>query len=394
MNGRPLLLLIAAAACAAAPPLHGDEKQTIRIVFIKQASEILPKLSNLEVPPKDDGVNGGAQAIMDNNTTGEFLGHHYVLENVILDIDDDASKAFRNAFDRGIRQFVVDVKTETLLALADSEAGKQAWFYNVGERDDRLRTEQCRNNVVHLLPSHAMRADALAQYLVAKKWNQWFLVTGRRPSDIGFAAAVRHAARKFGAKITAEKNWEYTADMRRLAAATVPVFTQGIDYDVLIVADVIGEFGEYLMYRTWDPRPIVGTQGLISASWHRTHEQWGAAQIQSRFLRNFKYRLSEKDYSVWSAVRTIGEAVTRLSSIADEEIARYIRSPDFALAGYKGQKMSFRPWNLQLRQPVLLVSPTSLVSVSPQRQFLHERTVLDTIGYDKRDKQMKCALDA
>lgn len=386
---RPAAMLGCLVVCVTAAVA---EKQTVDIVFIKQAAEALPKLSNLQVPPKDDGVNGGRQGIIDNNTTGEFSGHHYSLKNVVLDQEDDAQEVFVQVFDSGVRQFIVDLDAKVLLAVVNSERGRQAWFYNVGAEDDILRTEQCRFNVVHLVPSYVMRADALAQYLVAKKWSKWFLVSGRRQSDIGFAKALRRAAKKFGAKIVAARDWEYTADMRRLAAATVPSFTQGVEYDILIVADVIGEFGEYLMYRTWSPRPVAGSQGLKPVTWHRSHEQWGAAQIQSRFLRRFGYPLSEKDYGVWLAVRMIGEAVTRSMSTDARDIADYIRSPNFALAGYKGQKMTLRQWNLQLRQPIILVSDTSLVSVSPQRQFLHERSMLDTIGYDYKDKENRCAL--
>lgn len=376
-------LWLAAGAAAAV--------ETIDIAFLKKETEKLPKLSNLDPPPADDGALGGKQGIIDNNTTGKFLGHEYRLETVVLDEDGDLGAALRELHARGVRQFIVDVPGGELPALADSEAGRESWFYNVGAGDDALRTTQCRRNILHIAPSHSMRADALAQYLIARKWPRWFLVVGRRGNDLGFAAAVRRAAKKFGGKITADKQWEYGPDMRRTAAATVPVFTQDADYDVLIVADVVGEFGEYLAYRTWEPRPVAGTQGLAPVTWHRAHEQWGAVQIQNRFLKNHGRRMSEKDYGVWSAVRVIGEAVTRGGSAGHAQIADYIRGDTFELAGYKGQKMSFRKWNLQLRQPILLVSPTSLVSVSPQRQFLHQRSVLDTMGYDRPESQ--CRLD-
>ena len=388
---RKSLLPTFAMVFATLPVVAAETGTPVAVVYIKHTTEQLPKLSNLELPPENDGVHGGRQGTEDNNTTGQFLGHRYAFEDAILGIDDSVQAAFREAFARGIRHFIVDVGADELLAAADSEQGRQAWFYNIGAGDDRLRARDCRANVLHLVPSYSMRADALAQYLVARKWRNWFLVVGRRASDAGFAAAVRRAAKKFGGKIVAEKPWEYGPDMRRTAAATVPLFTQGVDYDVLVVADVVGEFGEYLMYRTWTPRPVVGTQGLMPVTWHKSHEQWGAAQLQSRFLKNFGYRLSEKDYGVWSAVRAIGEAVTRTNSTDAGDIADYIRGKRFELAGYKGQKMSFRSWNQQLRQPILLVSPTSLVSVSPQRQFLHERSTLDTMGYDKQESD--CKLD-
>ncbi len=256
-------------AAALWPAADAAAVETVDIAFLKKETEKLPKLSNLDPPPADDGALGGKQGIIDNNTTGKFLGHNYRLETVVLAEDGDTGAALSELHARGVRQFIVDVPGGELPALADSEAGRESWFYNVGAGDDTLRTMQCRRNILHIAPSHSMRADALAQYLVARKWPRWFLVVGRRGNDIGFAAAVRRAAKKFGGKIVADKKWEYGPDMRRTAASTVPVFTQDVEYDVLIVADGVGEFGEYLAYRTWEPRPVAGTQGLAPLTWHR-----------------------------------------------------------------------------------------------------------------------------
>ena len=64
-------------------------------------------------------------------------------------------------------------------------------------------------------------------------------------------------------------------------------------------------------------------------------------------------------------------------------------SDQFELAAFKGQGLTFRHWDQQLREPILLASPLMLVSVSPQEGFLHQRTPLDTLGYDEPDSQCK-----
>ena len=366
-----------------------QEIAIVEIGFIKQLREKLPKLSNLDLLPDDDGVLGGEQGILDNNGTGQFLKQKYTLSAKALDVDGDLTLAFKELFETGIRHFVLDVPPQKMLALADNAMGQQAWFYNVGASENILRTKECRKNILHVVPSYAMKADALAQYLITKRWNEWFLVTGKRDVDQEFAAAIRRAAKKFGGKIVEEKVWNYGPDARRTAQADVPVFTQKIDYDVLIVADVVGEFGEYLLYRTWEPKIVAGTQGLKPVTWHRTHEIWGSAQIQSRFLKNYKQRMSELEYNTWAAIRSIGEAATQTQSVDTRIIAVYIRSKDFSLAGYKGQKMTFRTWNGQLRQPILLAWAKSLVSVSPQNQFLHQHSQLDSLGYDQSESKCK-----
>jgi ABC transporter substrate binding protein (PQQ-dependent alcohol dehydrogenase system) len=91
------------------------------------------------------------------------------------------------------------------------------------------------------------------------------------------------------------------------------------------------------------------------------------------------------DYSMWAAVRAVGEAATRTRSTELEAIRQYLSSPAFELAGFKGAPLTFRDWDWQLRQPIPLAHPASLVSMSPQAGYLHQRTPLDTLGADKAE---------
>ncbi len=382
-----LLVLVIAPWAPAAGQTQASE--TVRIAYLSQITERPPKLSNLELPPDDEGVQGGRLAIKDNNTTGRFMNQAFELHDVSVPPEGDALAAFKDLLAQGYRFIILNVSAEQLVQFADLPEAANTLIFNAAAPDDVLRNENCRANVLHVRPSRAMLADALAQYLIWKRWRSWLLVIGKREGDRLYAAAVRRAAKRFGAKIVAEKDWEFGPDSRRTAQSEVPVFTQGIDYDVLIVADEIGEFGEYLAYRTWEPRPVAGTQGLTPTSWHRTHEQWGAAQLQSRFRKMAGRHMTPLDYGVWGPVRAIGEAATRTRSTDFDKMADYIKGPEFELAGFKGQKLTFRSWNGQLRQPVLLAAPKALVSVSPQEGFLHERSLLDTLGYDEPESSCR-----
>ncbi len=375
------------AAGAAAWAGQGDAA-VVRIAVLTQLVDRPPALSNLEPPPDDSGLLGARMAIAENNTTGRFMKQRFELRETVVPADGDAVAAFKALTGDGYRFIVANLGADTLLRVADlPEAGK-VLIFNAGAADDALRNEECRANILHTVPSRAMIADALAQFLAWKRWSKWFLVIGRRAEDRLFAAAVRRAAKRFGTRIVAEKTWEFGPDTRRTAQSEVPVFTQDVDYDVLIVADEIGEFGEYLMYRTWTPRPVAGTQGLVPTSWDRAHERWGAAQLQSRFLKTFKRRMNRLDYTVWAAVRAVGEGATRAASTEFQDIADYILGAKFGLAGFKGQRLTFRRWNGQLRQPILLATPKAMVSVSPQKGYLHPRSYLDTLGYD--EPESKC----
>jgi ABC transporter substrate binding protein (PQQ-dependent alcohol dehydrogenase system) len=276
-----------------------------------------------------------------------------------------------------------------MLKVADLASAQQKLLFDAATSDDENRNGQCRHGVVHILPSRAMRADALAQYMLKKRWQKWFLVVGQTQEDQLFAAAIKRAAKRFNLKIVAEKNWTNDFDARRTAQADVPVFTQGEDYDVLVVADEQGLFGEYFDYRTWSPRPVIGTQGLIATAWHPSHEQWGAVQLQNRFKEQAGRWMQEVDYGAYLAVRAIGEASVRSKSNQVTAIRDYLFSSHFALQGYKGMPLSFRAWDGQLRQPVLLAAPRSLVAVAPIEGFLHPKSELDTLGYDQPETSCK-----
>lgn len=376
-------------ACLVNVTISAEDPVKITIGYITQQMENPPNLSNLDVPPENEGIAGGEISIHDNNTTGRFVGQEFSLKSASFTAGDDAVKTLQSLVSQGINFIITDVSAPALLQMSDAVNGQNVLFFNATATDNRLRQADCRANIMHIAPSRAMYADALAQFLAKKRWRNWFLVRGTMARDQLFAGAIKQAAKKFGGKIVAEKKWEFGPDARRTAQAEVPAFTQEFDYDVLIVADEIGVFGEYLMYRTWQPRPVAGTQGLTPSTWHNTHEQWGSAQLQSRFFKRFKRRMRAKDYQVWAPVRAIGEAATRTNSADFAKMQTYLKSPDFELAGFKGVPLTFRDWNWQLRQPILLIQPTALVSVSPQEGFLHPVSTLDTMGQDKRETACK-----
>jgi ABC transporter substrate binding protein (PQQ-dependent alcohol dehydrogenase system) len=375
-----------AGAAAAAPSAAAEPLREVRIGYVAQEKALPQGLSVLEPPPEDAGLQGARLAIADNNTTGRFTGHTFTLVEAVLPEDGDVAAAFASLSAAFVVSTLDGEGLDRLVAAAD---GREVLIFNAGAADDRFRGRDCRRTLLHTLPSRAMLADALGQYLVRKTWTRWFLVTGPGEGDAQYAEALRRAARRFGARIMAEKTWSEQLDIRRTAEAEVPVFTQVADHDVLIVADEIGRFGEYLPYRTWLPRPVAGTQGLVPVAWDKSLEQWGARQLQARFQRQAGRAMTAVDYAAWAAVRAIGEAAIRSPSADIADVAGYILGDAFEFAGFKGLSLSFRPWDGQLRQPIPLVTARAVVSMSPQEGFLHPRTALDSLGHDRPESECR-----
>jgi ABC transporter substrate binding protein (PQQ-dependent alcohol dehydrogenase system) len=370
------------------------EPSEIRLGYLAPA-KVPQTLSLVEQPADNDGIAGARLAIEDNNTTGQFTNQRFALEEIRLNARDDAAQTAAALADR-TALILADLGSDNLLRAADAVRDRGATILNVAAIDDRLRDQDCRGNIIHVAPTRTMLADALAQYLVWKQWKRWLLVSGSYPNDRLFADALRRAATRFGAKIVQERTFQDTGGARRtdsgvtLIQRQIPVFTQSAPaYDVLVAADENEVFANYLPYRTWDPRPIAGSAGLKPVSWDPAHDQWGAIQLQNRFVKLNLRRMTARDMQAWIAVRMIGEAASRTNSADAKTLVAYIKSPPFEIAAFKGQPLTLRDWNWQLRQPILLVDGRMVVSVSPQEGFLHQLSLLDTLGIDRPESKCK-----
>lgn len=384
-----LLLAPLLAVCALLTSAPSALAIDVRAAVLRVDYPTLLPISRYELRPEDLGFAGAALADEDNGTTGSFLGHTYETRNVTT-TPEEADAALEALLSEGVDLFVILARAEDLLRLTDRAAEAGALVFNADTPDIALRDDQCRGNLLHTAPSHRMNTDAVAQFLVWKQWKNWFLISGSNPADVALADSYRFSARKFGARITEERVFEDTGGSRRtdsghvLVQRQLPTSTQGAaGHDVLVAADETDYFARYLSYHLWTPRPVAGSGGLVPTTFHGAHEAYGATQYQTRFEALTGRYAKPEDYNVWLALRVVGEAVTRANTAEPMGVRDYAISDAFELAAFKGQKVTFRNWNGQLRQPILLHDGMITVSVSPQEGFLHQRSTLDTLGLDK-----------
>jgi ABC transporter substrate binding protein (PQQ-dependent alcohol dehydrogenase system) len=384
------LFLIPDRQARAAEPL------TIGIGYLRAVEKGRLTISILDAAPADLGLAGANVAINDNNTTGKFIGQNFVLNDIVLGPQDDPLPALGELAGKGVKYVLTDLSAANTLKLADAAKAQGILVFNVGASDDNLREADCRANVFHIAPTRTMLADGLAQYLVWKQWPKWLLISGSHPEDKLWADALKRAATRYGAEIVEEREFADTGGARQTDSGVVqvqrqiPVFTQGAaEHHVVIAADESEVFATYLPYRTWEPRPVAGSAGLMPMSWHPAHELWGAAQIQNRFAKASGRRMLPKDIQAWTAIRIVGEAATRTKSNEPAKLEAFIKAEDFSIAAFKGQRATLRRWNWQLRQPIIIADPKGIVSVSPQEGFLHQFSELDTLGIDQPETQCK-----
>jgi ABC transporter substrate binding protein (PQQ-dependent alcohol dehydrogenase system) len=392
---RALITGVAVAVLGTTTRAVCADAATIGIGYIRWAQSRLT-ISLLDKPPRDDGLAGAKLAISDNNTTGRFVGQQFELSDAEVLAGADPVSTLAALAGRGITLMLTDVPGKLLPQLADAGRDKGVVLFNIKAPDDILRQQDCRSNLIHVAPSRAMLADALAQYLVGRKWSRWVLAYGSHPEDMSLADAYRRAAKRFGARIVKELEYKDTGGARQTDSGVVgiqkqmPVFTQGLpEYDVLVTADESEVFASYLPFRTWDARPVVGSAGLRPVGWDPSSESWGGTQLQDRFVRMAHRQMTPLDMQAWTAVRMVGEAASRTNSGDAKAILSFLKGADFSVAAFKGQRLTLRDWNLQLRQPILLVDGRMVVSVSPQEGFLHQVSELDTLGVDRPETKCK-----
>ena len=385
----------------AAPPADAaatPDKTSVRIVYLgKEYQEPLP-LSYAEEIVTDKGIQGARLGIEEANLAGKFVGHSFELEEAIIPEDGDIVAKAKEVLAKGDRFVIADLEPNDLIAVADLPEAKNSVILNIRSSATSLRQDFCRANVFHIIPDQAMRADALAQYLIWKKWPRWYLLSGETAADKDYVAQVKRAAARYGGKVVGEKIYDLPPGARNLDSGhqqvqtQIPMVTQAApEHDVVWVVDSADHFGDYLMYRTSTPRPVVGTQGLQAVAWDPSYTESGAMRFQNRIKETAKRPATERDYTAWLGVRSITDGALRSGKTEPSELKEFLLSDAFKLEAAKGQALSFRTWDNQMRQPIILGGGTRVpVSMSPQEGFLHPTNLTDTLGFD--GPETKCKL--
>ncbi|MEG6509855.1 ABC transporter substrate-binding protein [Methyloligella sp. 2.7D] len=358
--------------------------------------EILPA-SRLDAEPEDIGLAGVDTALRENNAAGQFTGFHYTIEEETVPPDGDAVAALNGLLDRGVQYVVVDAPADTLLALADAAKDKDVLLFNIRAPETRLRQADCRANILHVAPDRTMLADALAQYLVARHWTDWLLVRGESDADKAYARAIDRAANRFGATIVDERVYREIPGRDRDEIGTLPDPSQGAageegvpNFDVVVVADEEQAWSPFAPYRGGALRPVVGSAGLMPTSWNASHMKWGARQLNAHFEDEHQRLMLPVDYHGYVAARSVGEAITRNRGADFQTIKDFIHGDSFQLNAFKGIKHTYRAWDGQFRQPILLATDKIVVSVSPQPGFPHPSApdrLVDTLGIDEDETE-------
>lgn len=326
-------------------------------------------------------------ALRESRFIGSAVGVQFELKTAAGSDLEELQAALDGLAGQGVRFVLLDLPADLIAELAAANRDRELLLFNISAREDRLRQEQCQPNLLHIAPDYAMLADALVQYLVFKKWPRMLVLQGPDEADAQFVTALQRSVKRYGAVIVAVRDYVLSNDPREREQNNVPLITGDAEYDVVFVADANGEFARAVPYQTLHPRPVVGSAGLAASAWHWAWERYGAPQLNKRFEDYAGRDMTSTDWPAWMAVKAIVESVLRTRSTEFQPVRDYLLGDEIVLDGFKGNRLNFRPWNHQLRQPILLVTDNWVVDRAPIRGFLHQTNNMDTLGFDRRDSR-------
>ena len=388
------LLGFIALTLSALPALAQSEPpRDIRIVYIDRADDPF-----YDPPVQTDGVirvankppiAGAELGLKDVSTLGRAANVHFILEHHSVPADGDVSSDIASLAATHPAMVLLDLTHDDIVTAAKAVPVGALALINIRDTSDDLRRTLCGTALFHTIPSQSAYSDALAQMMVRKNWKRILTLFGPEPEDQELAKIFATSAKKFGAKIVDTKPFIAGNDPRKREENSTALMTGDSDYDVIYVADTTGDFGRFVEFRQIKPRPIIGSEGLEASAWHRAAERYGAPQVNHRFERDAGRPMSDMDWSAWVAVKALAEAVAREKAMTGPAISAALLSGKIDIEMTKGIPGSFRAWDHQLRQPIMLHTADAVIAMAPIEGFLHENSILDTLGLSDRDTNCK-----
>lgn len=367
-------------------PERPERPVTLAVLSLAQDARYTKQRLELDYPgqPQGRALQGVQLAVQDSAL--ELQEAHIAL-NVrewLLPSADALPQALQELQAAQVGHIVADLPEASLRQLLHTAPALlgEVIVFNTGLAQDSLRFQadaaapHClphADRLLHTLPSEQMQMDALAQFLSLRQWRKVLTLQGTLPSDESLGAAWSRALHHYGLQAVQTRPFKLTGQAQERDLSNVKHLTRdpssdlgaGAGYDVVAVLDSEGEFARSVPYATHWPRPVVGSAGLVAQAWHPQWQRYGATQLNRRFRKWAQRPMQGSDWAAWMAGKAVVAALLHAPESSVGEQLQNLRQGQIFLDGFKGQRLSFRATDGQLRQPVLLASGDAVTYMAP-----------------------------
>jgi len=348
--------------------------------------------AGITVKPHRPVLRAVELALYESATLFETLGIQAEIHQLALDPKIDLQDQLNTISSSGL--VVLDLPLDTMEQVARLTDQMNIVAFNVRHSESSLRESLCLKHLFHAIPSDRMYFDALGQFLVHRGWRKVLVIQGPSEMDSSRALSLVDSLERFGASIVDQRTFTLSHHPDDRDKNRPGFLTGGVSYDVVAVIDSQKDYGRYLQYSTRSARPIVGDVGLTPVSWHFALERYGAPQLNERY-RQFKENeplgpqvaMTDAEFAAWSAVKLVTNSLNTRKAGPELALMKVLQDPASQVDLYKGTRGSIRHWNHQLRQPILLATPETVIAVAPMPKFLHPKHYVDTLGFDEPESE-------
>ncbi|MDC9822288.1 amino acid ABC transporter substrate-binding protein [Devosia sp. ZB163] len=339
--------------------------------------------TRIEIAPGGNPIDGATMGVEELKVVSDAVDQQVVLDHQEA-ADAAALVAKVNEMAAAGEQFIIlDLPADLVDQVAAATKDQPVTLVNATAPEDYLRS-RCYPNLLHTAASDRMLSDAMVQLLRTRNWTKVLMLVGPEARDKSMAAAFRASAERLRLNIVDEREFTLATDPANRDKNNTLLVTGNADYDLVFVADHQGEFARYLPYDTQLPRLVVGSTGLVASEWQWSWDRDGSTQVTSRFetLTDGR-RMTGQDWSTWIAAKAVVTAYAKARTGEYQKTADYIRGNRLKIDGAKGVQLNFRPWDGQMRFPIVLATHNAVIAEAPLEGFLHETNTLDTLGTDQ-----------
>ena len=254
------------------------------------------------------------------------------------------------------------------LAIQEATTRQGVVYLNTMSASEVLRGARCSGLTFHVEGSRAMYADAIGQWLVRRaKQPLWAFLTADTEAGGEMERLAERALRRQGGTAVAREvvpasARDYRAAIARVAKAGPDALIINLTGPPLLTA--LAQFTELglpvqvagtAMQATefWQAEPAK-LAGVWPALWFYGLVRYSGRELNKRLAAALDHPAESHAWASYLAVKAVWEAVLRSGAEDTAGLVSFLEKGE-GVDGHKGQPLTFRPWDHQLRQPLAVL---------------------------------------